>query len=108
MIVCCGEALIDFLPRKTADGAVAYQPFCGGSVYNTAIALGRLGVPTGLFTGLSTDFFGDMLRDGLNASKVSLAYRQGTGTGPRRWPSSSSPRAMPATPSSTTIPPAAC
>jgi fructokinase len=31
-------------------------------------------VPTGLFTGLSTDFFGDMLREGLTASKVSLKY----------------------------------
>jgi fructokinase len=74
MIVCCGEALIDFLPRKTADGQGAYQPFNGGSIYNTAMALGRLGVPTGMFTGLSTDFFGDMLRDGLTASKVSLRY----------------------------------
>ena len=74
MILCCGEALIDFLPRKTAEGAAAYEPVCGGSVYNTAIALGRLGVPVGLFTGLSTDFFGDMLRDGLKASKVSLAF----------------------------------
>jgi fructokinase len=66
--------LIDFLPRRTADGAGAYQPFCGGSVYNTAIALGRLGVPSGLYTGLSTDFFGDMLQEGLKASKVSLTY----------------------------------
>ena len=74
MILCCGEALIDFLPRKTAEGAAAYEPVCGGSVYNTAIALGRLGVPVGLFTGLSTDFFGDMLRDGLKASNVSLAF----------------------------------
>lgn len=74
MIVCCGEALIDFLPAKTASGADAYQPFCGGSVYNTAIALGRLGVPAGLYTGLSTDFFGDMLREGLTASGVSLRY----------------------------------
>ncbi len=74
MIVCCGEALIDFLPRKTVEGAAAYQPFCGGSVYNTAIALGRLGVSTGFFNGLSTDFFGDMLRDGLAASKVDLRY----------------------------------
>ncbi len=74
MILCCGEALIDFLPRRTADGAGAYQPFCGGSVYNTAIALGRLGVPSGLYTGLSTDFFGDMLQEGLKASKVSLTY----------------------------------
>ena len=74
MILCCGEALIDFLPRRTSEGATAYQPFCGGSVYNTAIALGRLGVPVGLFTGLSTDFFGDMLQEGLKASKVSLKY----------------------------------
>ena len=74
MIVCCGEALIDFLPRKTADGALAYQPFCGGSVFNTAIALGRLGVPTGFFNGISTDFFGDMLKEGLAASKVDLRY----------------------------------
>jgi fructokinase len=74
MIVCCGEALIDFLPRKTAEGELAYQPFCGGSVYNTAIALGRLGVPTGFFSGLSTDFFGEMLHDGLKASAVDLGY----------------------------------
>ncbi len=74
MIVCCGEALIDFLPGKSADGGSAYQPFCGGSVYNTAIALGRLGIRTGFFSGLSTDFFGDMLKEGLKASNVDLKY----------------------------------
>jgi len=74
MIVCCGEALIDFLPRATADGLACYQPFNGGSIFNTAIALGRLGQETGFFTGLSTDFFGDSLREGLKASKVSLKY----------------------------------
>lgn len=74
MIVCCGEALIDFLPRDTRGGQLAYQPFCGGSIYNTAIALGRLGMKPGFFGGLSTDFFGDMLRDGLKASHVDLKY----------------------------------
>jgi fructokinase len=74
VILCCGEALIDFLPRSGAGGAALYQPFNGGSVYNTAIALGRLGVRTGLYTGLSTDFFGDMLREGLKASTVDLRY----------------------------------
>lgn len=68
MILCCGEALIDMLPRETAAGETAFQPFIGGSVYNTAIALARLGVDTGFFGGLSTDFFGEMLRDGLVAS----------------------------------------
>jgi fructokinase len=74
MIVCCGEALIDFLPRTSTEGAAVYQPLCGGSIYNTAIALGRLGVSAGLFTGLSTDFFGDQLKEGLKASRVDLKY----------------------------------
>lgn len=74
MILCCGEALIDMLPRKGADGADVYQPFNGGSVYNTAIALGRLGNDTGLFCGLSNDFFGDGLADGLKAAQVSHRY----------------------------------
>lgn len=74
MILCCGEALIDMLPRKGADGADVYQPFNGGSVFNTAISLGRLGTPTGFFAGLSEDFFGDSLLDGLKAAGVSTKY----------------------------------
>ncbi len=74
MILCCGEALIDFLPRKGTDGADVFQPFNGGSVYNTAIALGRLGQKVGLFAGISQDFFGDSLMDGLKASNVDLKY----------------------------------
>jgi fructokinase len=74
MIVCCGEALIDFLPRKSVEGADVYQPFNGGSIFNTAVALGRLGVETGFFTGLSTDFFGDSLVEGLRASRVDLRF----------------------------------
>lgn len=73
MILCCGEALIDFLPRKV-DGGDGFLWVNGGSVYNTAIALGRLGSESGLFAGLSTDFFGDSLREGLKASKVSPKY----------------------------------
>ncbi len=73
MIVCCGEALIDFLPRKTEDDADSYQPFVGGSVLNVAVALGRLGAPVGFFCGLSDDFFGAMIRESLAASKVDIA-----------------------------------
>ena len=74
MIVCCGEALIDMLPRTSKEGAAVYQPFNGGSIFNTAIALGRLGIITGFFSGLSTDFFGDSLVAGLKASNVDLKY----------------------------------
>lgn len=74
MIVCCGEALIDFLPRKSEAGADVYQPFNGGSIFNTAIALGRLGIDTGFYTGISNDFFGDSLLAGLRDSKVDTRF----------------------------------
>ena len=73
MILCCGEALIDMLPRETAEGEAAFAPHAGGAVFNTAIALGRLGAPTGFFTGLSTDLFGVQLDEALTASGVDSA-----------------------------------
>ena len=74
MIVVCGEALIDMLPRKGADSAAVFQPFVGGSPYNVAIALGRLDVATSFFGGLSTDFFGEMLGKALAQSRVDVSF----------------------------------
>jgi fructokinase len=73
MILCCGEALIDMLPRQTDLGLPAFAPHAGGAVFNTAIALGRLGVQTGFFAGLSTDLFGTILADALAASHVDIS-----------------------------------
>ena len=70
MILSCGEALIDMLPRTTTLGEPAFSPYAGGSVFNTAIALGRLGAPAGFFSGLSTDMLGEILTDTLTASHV--------------------------------------
>ncbi len=70
MILCCGEALIDMLPRATTRGEDGFAPHPGGAVFNTAIALGRLGAASGLCSGISTDFFGEVLADALKASKV--------------------------------------
>ena len=67
MILCCGEALIDFVP--TADGA-GYRPVPGGSIFNIAVGLGRLGVPVGYLGKLSTDFFGDRLAHTLSENGV--------------------------------------
>lgn len=77
MILCCGEALIDMLPRETGAGEAAFAPYPGGAVFNTSIALGRLGAPSGFFSGLSTDLFGALLTGALAASNVdaSLANR---------------------------------
>ncbi|MER9819652.1 carbohydrate kinase [Mesorhizobium sp. M0129] len=74
MILCCGEALIDMLPRTTTQGEPAFAPYVGGAVFNTAIALGRLGAPAGFFSGLSSDLFGGQFREALGASKVSSTY----------------------------------
>ena len=73
MILCCGEALIDMIPEPTARGDKGFVPHCGGAVMNTAVALGRLGAPTGLFTGLSNDMFGRQLVDHLRTSQVDLS-----------------------------------
>ncbi len=70
MILSAGESLIDMLPRDTVDGGTAFQPHPGGSVFNTAIALGRLGARSGFFSGISTDLFGQVLVDTLNGSHV--------------------------------------
>lgn len=74
MIICSGDALIDMLPARLADGAEVFLPVPGGAVFNTAIALGRLGEETGFFSGLSTDMFGQRLASHLENSGVSTAY----------------------------------
>ncbi len=74
MILSCGEALIDMLPRTTTLGEPAFAPYAGGAVFNTAIALGRLGAPSGFFSGLSTDMLGEILADTLLASNVDIAH----------------------------------
>jgi len=70
MILCCGEALIDMIPAPTSGGQEGFVPHTGGAVFNTAIALGRLGIRTGLLTGLSSDMFGRQLTEALTASHV--------------------------------------
>ena len=74
MILCCGEALIDMIPTPTVSGRDGYVPHPGGAVFNTCIALGRLGVQTGMLTGLSTDMFGQLLTDSLKASHVDTSH----------------------------------
>ena len=82
MIISCGEALIDMLPRTSGAGEACFAPYPGGAVFNTAIALGRLGTKSAFFSGLSTDMFGQLLADTLAASKVdvSLCARSGRPT----------------------------
>lgn len=56
MILCAGESLIDMVPQGGT-----YRPLAGGAVFNTAVALGRLGETTGYFWPISRDPFGENL-----------------------------------------------
>ena len=78
MILCCGEALMDMIPVTCGDGRAAFRPCPGGAVFNTAVALGRLGARAGILTGLSTDFFGDQLRTALDESGVDRSLSPGS------------------------------
>jgi fructokinase len=74
MILSCGEALIDMLPRTSTEGEACFAPYAGGAVFNTAIALGRLGAPSAFFSGVSKDMLGEILADKLAASKVDTHF----------------------------------
>jgi fructokinase len=74
MLLSCGDALIDFMPAKAADGRDAYVPAVGGSCLNVAVAMARLGATAGFVGGISTDMFGAMIAAHAERSGVSLRY----------------------------------
>ncbi|WP_315726447.1 MULTISPECIES: carbohydrate kinase [unclassified Bradyrhizobium] len=74
MILSCGDALIDFVPARSADGRDVLRPVVGGSCLNVAVGLARLGAPTGFVGGISTDLFGTMVAAHAQASNVDLGY----------------------------------
>ncbi len=73
MILISGEALIDLIPDPDKDGR--YDAVRGGSPYNVAIGLGRLGAPTAFVSRISADANGEGLaaalaRDGVDLSLI--------------------------------------
>ena len=69
VIAVAGEALIDLI--EDDDGL---HPYPGGGPYNTAVALGRLGVPVAFVGRLSNDPFGRLLEARLAESGVDRRY----------------------------------
>ena len=70
-----GEALVDLVPEggPRPDGAQPYLALPGGSPFNVAIGLARLGVPTAMMARLSEDSFGRMLRSRALAAGIDLS-----------------------------------
>ncbi|MBT2341155.1 MULTISPECIES: carbohydrate kinase family protein [Pseudomonas] len=77
MYLVCGEALFDFFSGAEADtpaSQVNYKAIAGGSPFNVAVGLRRLGVESALFAGLSTDYLGRRLHQVLLNEGVSARY----------------------------------
>ncbi|MCC5979486.1 MAG: carbohydrate kinase [Salinarimonas sp.] len=76
MILVCGEALVDLLVDPYGEDLAA-RPVPGGSAFNCAVGLARLGgengFATGYLGGLSRDVFGRWLRARLHGEGVVLA-----------------------------------
>ena len=67
MIICAGESLIDMV---SFVGEAEYTPHVGGSNFNSAIALGRLGANSYYFGAISNDSYGELIENSLRHSKV--------------------------------------
>jgi len=71
MILISGEALIDLIPDADQEGR--YDAVRGGSPYNVAIGLARLGAPTAFVSRISADANGDALAQALTRDGVDLS-----------------------------------
>jgi fructokinase len=72
MIVVIGEALIDLIEDKSTAGR--YQAVVGGANANVAIALARAGAKQQLLARISSDAFGQKIRQRLVDNNVGLDY----------------------------------
>ena len=72
MILISGEALIDLIPDPVKENA--YDAVLGGSPYNVAIGLARLGSNTAFVSRISADGNGEALAAGLADNGVDLAF----------------------------------
>ncbi|KRP82995.1 carbohydrate kinase [Pseudomonas lactis] len=77
MYLVCGEALFDFFSEEDASGQAAklnYKAIAGGSPFNVAVGLRRLGIESGFFAGLSTDYLGRRLQQVLKDEGISERF----------------------------------
>jgi fructokinase len=70
MFVVCGESLMDVFAMADTPGGVALDARVGGSAFNVAIGLARLGQPVAFLSSISNDFLGDRLMRTLHAEGV--------------------------------------
>lgn len=70
MILVCGEALVDLFLDPPEGAEMAGRAVAGGSPFNVAIGLARLGMPVGFLGAISRDGIGAMLAERLKQEGV--------------------------------------
>ncbi|WP_024694663.1 carbohydrate kinase [Pseudomonas syringae] len=77
MFLVCGEALFDIFTRADTGGSLnrlGFDAIAGGSPFNVAIGLRRLGADASFFAGISTDYLGCRLRAVLEHEAVDTEH----------------------------------
>jgi len=74
MILICGEALFDMFASDLAKDPVSFEAYAGGSPFNVAIGLARLGEDVAFFGGISKDLLGEKLIGRLRCEGVETGY----------------------------------
>ncbi|MDF0733907.1 carbohydrate kinase [Pseudomonas entomophila] len=76
MYLVCGEALFDVFSLESSPraGELGFTAIAGGSPFNVAVGLRRLGVEAALFGGLSSDYLGARLRRVLEEEGVDCGF----------------------------------
>ncbi len=72
MLVSAGESLIDLIQRPSDGPNPLYEAAPGGSPYNCAYALARLGAPAGYLCPISGDAMGKLLRKRVGGSGLRI------------------------------------
>ena len=70
MMMVCGEALLDVFAAGETRTGLTLDANVGGSPFNVAVGLARLGQPVGFFSAVSTGFAGERLMRALVAEGV--------------------------------------
>jgi fructokinase len=69
-----GEILIDFLPIEEEGRTIGFRMHAGGSPFNVAVGLARLGQPTAFGGKVAIDFFGRFLRSYVAAEGIDTRF----------------------------------
>lgn len=74
LITSMGEILVDFIPIEEGGATAGFRIYPGGSPFNVAVGVARLGQPVAFASKLATDFFGRYLHTYLQSQGIDTRF----------------------------------